>query len=117
MRRESLTIRRWSRMGIAILGLLMGTAVSHLQAVLCTPISASVTASPDDEANIYINGVQVGPTFQYVNTGGAAPPTYWFNPAILSPTNDFFAVQNINVLPSNVMASWIVTVGCADGTN
>ena len=82
MRRESLTIRRWSRMGIAILGLLMGTAVSHLQAGTCTPVSATITLPVDDVKYLYLNGVTVVAS---VDTPGGTPVTHWFNIADFNP--------------------------------
>lgn len=92
---------------------------SSLRAGTCVPVSASITVQADDEANVYINGIQIGPggvpgTFTNQNNN---PTTYSFNASDLSPTgSNFFAVEDINTTSPQVGADWVISIQCADGS-
>jgi hypothetical protein len=78
-------------------------------------VSASITAQADDQLEMWINGIQVGPS-PFVNQNNTYN-TYSIDPSVFSATGvNFFAVANINTTPQFVGADWVITMQCADGS-
>ncbi len=103
-----------------IIALLWFAGVNSAQAQTCTPVSATLLGSADDELEIWINGNGPYPSsgpISYLTAGGASGyspislPVAAFN---TTGTNTI-AVLNQNLTASVVEASWVIQINCSSG--
>jgi len=96
------------------------TAFSHpLSAQTCTPVSATLSGSADDQLWVYINGnlITASP-ISFVTAPGAAAPSIPIPIADINSTGpNIIAAENHNLSPSEVLAAWVIDVTCSDGNH
>ncbi|HTC21956.1 MAG TPA: hypothetical protein VK859_13955, partial [bacterium] len=86
----------------------------------CTPTSATLCVSSDDNSNVYVGGTLIG-NFPYAGapgTGGAANPTcISVNPSLLTGTCVSIAVDTQNTAPQDTFSSWDLDITCSGGNH
>jgi hypothetical protein len=85
----------------------------------CTPTAATLYASADDQLVVFINGNAVSfggqpVTVNYVTAPGTLP-TYSITPSDFVSGNNVIAVEDHNITPTEVLASWVIDVTCSSG--
>lgn len=113
-----LALRPYSSGFLAVLAGVLLAFTSPLHPAACNPVFAVLTVSPDDTADLWLNGNHVG-FFPYVGGGCAAvPQTVTVNVAWLNAVGtNLLAVQNNNVLPNEVFCSWLLDITCVGGAH
>lgn len=115
-------IERSKRVGKScwIAFVILASLASHPSAVYsqCTPTSATMCSSGDDDTTIYVGGVSIGyfPYAGATGTGDAGNPTCVSVPtALLTGAQVCLAVYTQNTAPLVNFSSWDLDITCAGG--
>jgi len=89
----------------------------HLaQAQTCTPVSAQLLGSADDQLSIWINGNGPYGPINYITSGtGAIPPISIPVGAFNATGPNLIAALNQDLTASVVESSWVIDVTCSNG--
>jgi len=87
-----------------------------LRAQTCTPVSASLLGSADDQLNIWINGSGPYGPVNYITAGTGSIPPIAIPPGVFNTSGpNLIAALNQDLTASVVESSWVIDVTCSSG--
>jgi flagellar hook assembly protein FlgD len=87
-----------------------------VRAQTCTPVSASLLGSADDQLTVWINGSGPYGPINYITAGTGAIPPIAIPPGVFNTTGpNIIAALNQDTTPSVVESSWVIDVTCSSG--